>query len=348
MVPDPIERAAQQRMTPAAYDFVAGGSDDELTLAGNLEAWQRIRLRPRVLRDVSAVSTATTLLGAPLRTPVLVAPTAYQRLAHDEGERATARGAAAAGTIMIASTFATVSLSEVAEAAPGATRWFQVYIRRDREATAQLVERAAAAGYAALLFTVDVPVLSLRRRDIRNEFTLPPGMEVPNVGVALSPNADRVVAGEELEPALTFADVGWLRELSGLPVLVKGVLRGDDARACVDAGAAGIVVSNHGGRQLDTAVATADALVEVAQAVAADVPVLVDGGIRRGTDVVKALALGASAVLVGRPVVWGLATGGADGVRRVLDELTAELARALALCGARSLAEVTPDLIAKG
>ena len=352
MVGDELERTAREGMTPSAYDFFAGGADDELTLADNLAAWQRLRLRPRVLRDVSKVSTATTVLGAPVSAPVLVAPTAMQRLAHDDGELATARGAAAAGTIMIVSTYATVSLEDVAAAAPDATRWFQLYVYRDRGWTAELVRRAVAAGYQALVFTVDVPVLGLRRRDERNRFALPPGVLLANVGEPLpemegSALAAKIRGSDSFDPALTFADIEWLRGLCDLPVLVKGVLRGDDARACVGAGAQGIVVSNHGGRQLDTAVATADALPEVVQAVAGDVPVLADGGIRRGTDVVKALALGAEAVLVGRPVVWGLATGGADGVRGVLETLTEELARALALCGGTTVADLTADLLVR-
>ena len=348
MVSDERELQARDRLTRLAYDYFAGGADDELTLADNVAAWRRLRLRPHVLRDVSKVSTATTVLGMPVTAPVLVAPTGYQRLAHDEGERAVARGTAEAGTIMIASTFSTVSLEDIADAAPGGVRWFQLYVLRDRRWAEELVGRAVAAGYQALVFTVDLPVLGLRRRDEVHRFSLPPGMIMANVGEP-PPEVDgsglAAYASGEVDAALTFADIEWLRGLCDLPIIVKGVLRGDDARACVDAGAAGIVVSNHGGRQLDTAIATADALPQIAAAVGRDAEVLVDGGIRRGTDIVKAIALGASAVLVGRPVLWGLATGGAGGVRAVLDGLRDELARALALCGTPSVADVTPDLV---
>ena len=350
MAADNFEQQAHQRLPQSAYDYFAGGADDELTLADNVAAWRRLRLRPRILRDVSTVTTSTTVLGTPVSLPALVAPTAYQQLAHDDGERATAQGAAAAGTIMIASTLSTVSLEDIATAAPGAARWFQLYVHSDRGWTAELVSRAAAAGYQALVFTVDVPVLGLRRRDERSQFQLPPGMVIANIG-APPPEADgsalRAYAQGNLDPGITFTDIEWLRGVCDLPVLVKGVLRADDARACVDVGARGIIVSNHGGRQLDTAVATAAALPEIADAVGHDAEVLVDGGIRRGTDVVKALALGARAVLVGRPVIWGLANGGSCGVRSVLETLRDEFTRALALCGARAVSEVTADLLAR-
>ena len=343
-----LEQRARRTLDPAAYDYYAGGADDELTLADNVAAWRRLRLRYRVLRDVGSVTAATTVLGTPITAPVLVAPTAYQRLADDEGEAATARGARAAGTVMVASTLATVSLEDVAAAAPDAPRWFQLYVRRDRGWTAELVARAVAAGYRALVLTVDLPVLGFRRRDERNRFSLPVGLEMANMGSAV-PVVDgsglQAYAAAELEPSLTFDDLGWLRSLCDLPVVVKGVVRGDDAAACVAAGAAAVAVSNHGGRQLDSAIATADALPEVVEAVDGRAEVYVDGGVRGGTDVVKALALGARAVLVGRPVLWGLATAGAQGVTAVLEGFAEETVRAFALCGARTVAEVTPDLL---
>ena len=349
---DDFEHAARERLTANAWGYYSAGADDELTLADNVAAWRRLRLRPRVLRDVSVLDPSTTVLGTPVSLPVLVAPMAYQRMADDEGERATARAAAAAGTVMVTSTVATVSLEDVAAAAPGAPRWMQVYVQRDRSLAAALVARAVAAGYSALVFTVDLPVLGRRRADEHNAFALPDGMVMANLGHAGPASAPGVSAlaahaRDDFDPGLTFADIGWLRDISGLPVLVKGVLRADDARACVDAGAAAVIVSNHGGRQLDTAVATADALPEVAAAVGSDAEVYVDGGVRRGTDVVKALALGARAVLVGRPLLWGLAVGGEKGVRDVLDCLGGELVRAMALCGARTVGELTPDLIAR-
>jgi 4-hydroxymandelate oxidase len=342
-----LEQAARGRLDPAVYDYVAGGADAELTLADNLAAWARLRLRPRVLRDVRRVDTASSVLGTPLPTPILAAPTAYHGLLHPDGEVATAAGAAAAGSLLVLSTQANRSLEEVARHAPGAPRWFQVYVHVDHGFTEELVGRAAAAGCSALVLTADLPVYGNRLRDVRNRLEFPPGMVLGNAverfgagGAEAVANASRFDAG--LEPDA----IAWLRDRSGLPVLVKGVLRGDDAEAFVAAGAAGIVVSNHGGRQLDTALAAADALPEVVAAVDGRAVVLVDGGVRRGTDVVKALCLGAACVLVGRPVLWGLATGGADGVRAVLSGLHEELLRAMALCGAVSLAELTPDLLA--
>jgi 4-hydroxymandelate oxidase len=346
---DELEAAAREAMDPDAWDYYAGGADDEVTVTDNVAAWRRMRLRPHVLRDVSAVSTVTSVLGTEIAAPVLAAPTAYHRLAHEDGERETARGVAEAGTIYVASTLATVSLEEVAAAAPSAPRWFQVYVRRDRGWSAELIERAVEAGYRALAFTVDLPVLGHRPRDERNDFSLPDGMEMANMGQAVPTGRGSglaAYAAEELDASLTFEDIGFVKEhAAGLPVLVKGVLRGDDAAQAVAAGADGIVVSNHGGRQLDTAIAGADALPDVVETVGGEVPVLVDGGVRRGTDVVKAVALGARAVLVGRPVLWGLASGGAAGVVQVLDLLRTETERAMALCGAARVDDLTADLV---
>ena len=346
---DELAREAEAIIEPSAWDYYAGGADDERTLADNVAAWGRMRLRPHVLRDVSSVDPSTRVLGTEVSSPILVAPTAYQKLAHEAGEAGTARGAAAAGTLMVVSTLATMSLTEVA-AAVDAPRWFQLYVRRDRGWTQDLVERAVEAGYRALVLTVDAPVLGHRRRDERNRFTLPDGMEMANVGSAV-PQVEgsglAAYAGDEFDRTLTFDVIDWLQDVSGLPVVVKGIHRGDDALSAVRAGAAGVVVSNHGGRQLDTAIATADALPEVVEAVGDDAEVYVDGGIRRGTDVLKALALGARAVLVGRPVLWGLATGGPDGVTAVLDHLREELVRAMTLCGAPSVDDLTEDLVAR-
>ena len=346
-----LEGAARERLDRGVYDYVAGGADDEHSVADARAAWSRLRLRPRVLRDVSEISMATTVLGRPLPVPLLVAPMAYHRMAHPDGEAASAAGAAAAGAGYILSTQATMTVEEVAEAAPAGLRWFQVYVVRDRGWTADLVARATAAGYRALVLTVDVPVLGNRLRDLRNDFRLPTGLKpanAPPAGAARQRelDLDPLAQAGQFDPGLTPEVIGWLAERSGLPVLVKGVLRGDDALACLEAGAAGVVVSNHGGRQLDTVVASADALAEVAAAVGDRGEVYVDGGIRRGTDVVKALALGARAVLVGRPVLWGLAVGGAAGVERVLSGLAGELRLAMALCGAPDLARLTPDLVA--
>jgi 4-hydroxymandelate oxidase len=355
-----LEQMAAQRLDQAAFDYFRGGADDETTIAANLAAWRRLSLRPHVLRDVSNVSVGTSVLGAPVRSPVLVAPTAYHELADAGGESATARAAGACGSVMVLSTFATQTLETVAAAAPDADRWFQLYVHKDRGWTRELVERAVAAGYRAIVLTVDFPVLGYRRRDERNAFALPPDMVLahsPQVsprqeeGTTATRSALAAHARAQVDPAVTFEDIGWLREVSGLPVVTKGVLRGDDAAACVRAGAAAVAVSNHGGRQLDGAVATADALPEVVDAVTATgttAEVYVDGGIRCGADVLRALALGARAVMVGRPVLYGLAVGGEAGVRDVLDTLTEELVRAMALCGTSELDALDRDLIAAG
>jgi 4-hydroxymandelate oxidase len=349
-----LESAARESMEPAAYDYYAGGAETETTLRENVTAWDRWRLRPQVLRDVSEVSTATTLLGTPVATPIGIAPAAYQQLAHPEGEAATAQGAAAAGALMTVSTLATVSLEDVAAAAPDAPRWFQLYVFVDRGYAGELVERAVAAGYRALVLTVDTPILGRRWRDERNGFALRDGMHMANVPLemaASTPEDEGRGSGlaalfADHDRGLTFDDIGWLRERAGdVPIVLKGVVRGDDARRGVEAGAAGIWVSNHGGRQLDRAVATASALGEVADAVGGDAEVLVDGGVRRGVDVLTALALGARGVFVARPVLWGLATGGAEGVRGVLDGLTGELAHSAALAGVPDVRDVPRDLV---
>jgi 4-hydroxymandelate oxidase len=334
-----LEEEARSLLPVPTYDYLAGGAGDELTLADNVAAWDRIKLRPRVLRDVGKVDTATTVLGTSVASPVLVAPTAFHKLAHPEGEIETAKGAAAAGALMVAATRSTTPLEDIAATAE-APRWFQVYILQDRDHTAALVERAAKAGYTALVLTGDTPLLGQRMRDVRNAFVLPAnvGEDALQAGAAVGSLIDQ-------DATITFDEIGWLHEVSGLPVLVKGVLRADDARACLDAGAVGVCVSNHGGRQLDGAVAAADALAEVVEEVGDDAEVYVDGGIRRGVDVVRALALGARGVMIGRPVIWGLATGGSEGVRRVLRGFQHELALAMALCGARTIDEVTADLV---
>ncbi|GLZ02726.1 alpha-hydroxy-acid oxidizing enzyme [Actinomadura sp. NBRC 104412] len=336
-----LERRAAFALHPAVYDYYAGGAGEERTVEDNLRAWRRLRLRPRTMRDVSSVSSATDVLGHRVRTPVLVAPAGMQRLAHPEGELATAVGAAAAGAGMMVSTYSTVSLEEIAALTPPAPRWFQLYVLRDRGLTAELVRRAAASGYQGVVVTVDAAAVGDRPRDRRNGYWLPAG----DLRAANLADASLSAYSTDLDDTVTPGDLAWVAETGGLPIAVKGVLRGDDAVACVDAGARGVIVSNHGGRQLDTAVASADALREVVDAVQGRAEVLVDGGVRSGTDVLKALALGARAVLVGRPVLWALATGGADGVRALLDDLTSELVRAMRLCGVTSPGEITPDLL---
>jgi 4-hydroxymandelate oxidase len=325
--------------TPAAWDYYAGGAGDELTLAGNREAWNRLRLRPHVLVDVSKVEVGTTAFGARLAHPVIVAPTAAHDLAHDESELATARGAAAAGALMTLSTISSVPMEEVAAAAPGAPRWFQLYDPTDRDAARALVQRAADAGYSALVLTVDLPMPGNRERDRRNEFAVELGVHLPP-DQPVDPETGIVVL-----PTMDWDELAWLRSVCPIPLIAKGILRGDDATRAVEAGCDGIWVSNHGGRQLDTSIASADALPEVVEAVRGRTLIVVDGGVRRGIDVLKALALGADLVAVGRPVLWGLAVDGADGVRQVLEILRDELALAMALSGCRTLDEIARDLV---
>ena len=331
--------AAAQALRPEVLDYYAGGSGDEVSVDEAEPAWRRYRLRPHVLRDVGEVDTSLELLGTRLRTPVLVAPTALHGLAHPDAERATAKGAADAGSLLVVSTRASLELEQV----PVGPWWFQVYVLRDRGLTRALVDRAVAAGASALVVTGDTPRVALKKRT-----GAPPRDPAALAGLAQHRAAGREEddADVEQDPGADLSVVAQLAEQSGLPVLVKGVLRGDDATACLEAGAAGVIVSNHGGRQLDRAVPTAQALPEVVDAVGDRAPVLVDGGLRSGVDVLTALALGARAVLVGRPVLWGLAAGGADGVRDCLDALTADLEEAMALAGAPALAAVTHDLLA--
>lgn len=348
-----VELLARDRLPAATYDYFAGGANDELTLAANRQAFESLALRYRVLVDVSRRDTGTTLLGKPVPTPLVVAPMAFQRLAHPLGEVGMARAARALGVPMTVSTFSTVSLEDIRNAAPGPL-WFQLYVHKDRGITRELVTRAATAGYEALVLTVDVPEIGRRERDERNGFRLSPELRVANfVPTASGPlqgDADgsglAAFIGGMRDSSLNWADLEWLRGLSRLPLVIKGLVRADDARRAVEHGAAGIVVSNHGGRQLDTAVATLRVLPDIASAVRDRATVLLDGGIRRGTDVLKALALGAHGVMVGRPVLWGLAVDGEAGARRVLELLLAELDLAMALSGAPSVADLTPDLIA--
>jgi 4-hydroxymandelate oxidase len=346
------EAAARAVLPPAALGYFAGGAMDEVTLRANPAAWERLRLRPRVLRDVSQVDTGVTVLGRAMDWPVLVAPMAFHAMAHPEGEAATARAAHRVGCTFTLSTLANTSLEDVRAASDGPL-WFQLYVYRDRGLTRSLVERAEAAGYEALVLTVDTPLLGRREADVRHRFTLPLGLRAANLTPSGEDRLPLPLDGSGLaayilslfDASLTWRDVEWFRSITRLPVLLKGVLRADDARRAVDSGAAGLIVSNHGGRQLDTAIATADALPEVAEA-AGELEVLVDGGIRRGTDVLKALALGARAVMLGRPVLWGLAARGERGAERVLRLLRAEVELAFALAGCASRSDVQRDLIA--
>jgi 4-hydroxymandelate oxidase len=344
-----LEHRARERLSATMYDYFAGGADDETTLADNPVAWKRIRLVPRALHDVAELSIATEVLGTPMAMPIMVGPWAFQGLAHPEGERATAEGAAAAGVVMVVSTVATSSLEDVARAAAGSPLWFQFYLLRERGMTAGLLRRAEAAGYRAVVMTVDkLPVPGRRRRLAADRFSLPEGTPIANFGYTVPENQDTGPDGYLrglLDASVTAADLEWACGECRLPLLVKGILNPEDAVTAVEAGAAGIIVSNHGGRQLDGSIATADALPAVVDAVAGRVPVLVDGGIRSGTDVVKALAVGAAAVMVVRPLIWGLVVHGAPGVEAVLKELAIEMTHAMALCGARSVADIDRSLV---
>lgn len=344
---EPINVADYERLASEALDagplgYFSGGAGDEVTLRENVVAWRRWRLRPRVLVDVGSVSTASELMGKEISMPILVAPVAFQRMANQGGEQAMARAAAEAGTLMCVSTIATARPREVAEAAPGARRWFQLYCFRDRGVTQALVDEAVESGYEAIVLTVDAPRLGRRERDLRAGFEVPAEISVPSVAAALG--SEKAIGVAEafalLDPTLTWADLEQLASGCELPILVKGVLTSEDAELALEHGAAGVIVSNHGGRQLDGVAPSAEALPEVADAISGRGPVLVDGGVRRGTDVLVALALGADAVLVGRPPLWGLAADGERGALRVLQILRGELELALALAGCASPAAV--------
>jgi len=332
-----LEEAARAVLPAGVADYYAGGAESEITLGEATASWRRWRLRPRVLRGVSDVHLGTTLLGSDVGTPIGVAPWAYQTLAHPEGEVGCARGAAAAGALMTVSTSASTPLAHVAAVEPLAPKWFQLYRRHSPAFTEDLARRAGDAGYRALVLTVDLPLLGRRLRDETNTFVLPADLPFGN-----APGPDDVPAHT---PDWTFDDIGRLADVSGLPVVVKGVLRGDDAARCVQAGAAAVWVSTHGGRQADPVISSADALPEVVDAVGDDAEVYADGGIRSGSDALTALALGATAVFVGRPAVWGLATGGADGVSRVLAGLAAQLAHTMVLCGLSDVRAVPRDTV---
>jgi isopentenyl diphosphate isomerase/L-lactate dehydrogenase-like FMN-dependent dehydrogenase len=346
-VPGPInvadyERLAEEALEPGAHGYFAGGAGDERTLRDNVEAFRRWRLVPRVLVDVSEVSAATTVLGTDVSMPILVAPVAFQRMANEGGEPAMASAAAAAGTVMCLSTLATARPSEVAAVASGGRRWMQLYSFKDRGVTDAIVAEAVDSGFEAIVLTVDAPWIGPRERDLRTGFEIPPDVTIPAMAAARATDE-----GVSVRDALGLVDpsLGWdyldhLIASFDVPVILKGVLAADDAERAADSGVAGIIVSNHGGRQLDNVLATIDAVGDVADAVGDRIEVFVDGGVRRGTDVMIALARGARAVLVGRPVLWGLAARGEEGARHVLEMLRAETTLALALCGCPTPAEV--------
>lgn len=339
-----FEPFAIERMTGPAYDYVAGGAWDEITLAESVEAWRRYRFVPRVLRDLRSIDIHGSFLGRPSAMPVAIAPMAAQGLAHPGAEAEMAAGAAAAGIPICVSTTSSMTIEDVAAAAPDAERWFQLYVIGGMDYSRTMVERAEAAGYTALMVTVDLPMLGRRERDVRSGFELP---GLPNIDAAGDERDSRYGNLEnQRDVGLTWASLNEIAAWSSMPLVVKGILAPDDARLAVETGVAGIVVSTHGGRQLDRAISTADALAGIVEAVAGRCEVWVDGGIRRGLDVLTAIALGASGVLVGRPYYWALAAGGRAGVIRATEILAAELALALPLLGCASVAEVGPALLA--
>lgn len=348
-----FEALAREKLPPMAYDYYASGAHDEITLRENHSAFDRIRLYYRVLKDISQRDIALDVGGHRLSLPVLIAPTAFHKMAHPEGEVATVRAAANAGTLMILSTLSTTSIEEVMAAAGGPV-WFQLYVYKDRGATTALVRRAEAAGCSALVLTVDAQIWGRRERDVRNRFQLPPGLSVKNLMPAGQEQFPQDAKDSGLaayvaslfDQSLSWKDVEWLCSITDLPVYLKGVVHPDDARQALAYGVAGIFVSNHGGRQLDTAPATVEALPGIVAAVNGRFPIFLDGGIRRGTDVIKAIALGAQGVAVGRPILWGLTYNGQQGVERVLDILRFEIDLAMGLCGASTLAEIDRSLIA--
>ena len=336
-----FEREAERRLDPGPLGYFAGGAGDEVTLRDNVAAFARRRLRPRMLVDVSEVTTQATVLGRELSMPLLVAPTAFQRVAHPGGEAATARAAAAAGTVMCLSTLSSVTPAELAAAAPAGRRWFQLYWSSDRGFTRELLAAVADSGFEAVVLTVDFAAAGRRERDLRTRFALPDDLPTPNIPHELARRDFHLALGEIVDASIGWRDLEWLRETCPLPLLLKGILTAEDATLAVEHGVDGIVVSNHGGRQLDGVAATLDALPEIVDTAGGRLEILLDGGVRRGTDVLKALALGAEAVLVGRAAIWGLAVGGEEGVARVLELLRVEIALGLTHLGCRSPAEVT-------
>ena len=349
-----FEPAAQALLPPMIYDYFAGGAEDEAAMAGNREAYARYRFRFKVLSSTAHPDLRCEILGDRLSMPVQLAPTATQKMAHPEGEVAAARAAAKAGVAYSLSTLSTVSIEDVAAAADG-VRWFQLYMYRDRGVTTDLIDRAAESGYSAAMLTVDTPRLGRRERDFRNAFDLPPGMRYENLKGALTVTGGAEVGQsalsqyftDQLDSWLSWSDLEWLVSHSRLPIMAKGIVRGDDARRAVETGVRAVIVSNHGGRQLDYSVATLDALPEVVQAVGGDVPVMVDGGVRRGTDVLKAIALGARSVMIGRPYLWALAVDSESGVSKVLELLRHEIVVSMSLLGVKSLNELSEDLLAR-
>jgi 4-hydroxymandelate oxidase len=346
-----FEMIARETLSQMAYDYYSSGANDEITLRENCDAFKRICLKYRVLVDVSKRDLSVEIFGQKISMPVMIAPTAFHKLAHPEGEVAVARAANAADTIMILSTLSNSDIEDVVNASIKPV-WFQLYVYKDRKVTEELIKRAEEAGCKALVLTVDAPILGSRERDLRNKFNLPEGLSVKNLLPASKdkfPESDdsglTIYVQKFLDPSLSWKDIDWLKSVTKLPLIIKGIACKEDSLLSLQHGADGIVVSNHGGRQLDTCRATIDVLPEVADAVQGKMEILIDGGVRRGTDILKALALGAKAVLIGRPIIWGLAADGENGVRSVLEIFRKELDLAMALCGCDSVGKITRELV---
>jgi len=353
---DDIEAIAHKRLPRNALDYYRSGAEDMQTLADNRNAFARYRLNPTLMVDVSKRDLETLVLGERVSMPVGIAPTAMQRMAHPEGECASARAAEKAGTLFVLSTIATSSIEEVAAAAPNALKWFQLYVYKDRKVTESLVKRAELAGFKALVLTVDAPYFGRRLADIRNKFQLPSHLRMANFDLSSAASKTSEGGGSRIneyvaslfDQSLTWKDVDWLKSITKLPLVVKGVMNGRDARLAIRHGADAIIVSNHGGRQLDGVAAAIDVLQEIVEAVRQEnnqVEVYMDGGVRKGTDVLKALAMGAKMAFVGRPVIWGLAYDGQAGVERTLNIVREELDGAFALSGCTSVCSISKDLL---
>jgi (S)-2-hydroxy-acid oxidase len=352
-----FERYAESVLPRNAWGYYASGSNDMITLRENRAAFSRLRLMPRILVDVERINTETTILGERVSMPLCLAPTAMQRMAHDEGEKATARASARHNTLMTLSSWSTISLEEVCEAAPKGLKWFQLYVYKDRAVTLELIKRAEKADYKALAITVDTPILGRREADLKNRFALPPHLTMGNFtkkGGAHSSGPKS--SGSEgsglasyvaslIDKKLTWKDIDWVRKQTTMKIVVKGVLTAEDAMAAVRNGVDGIWVSNHGARQLDTTPSTIEVLPEIVRAVAGRCEVYLDGGVSRGTDILKALALGARAVFVGRPVLWGLAHSGEEGVYKAIGQLKDEFELAMRLSGCVTLSDIKPSLV---
>ncbi|XP_054740491.1 uncharacterized protein LOC129246022 [Anastrepha obliqua] len=352
---DDFEQKAHSVLEKSALDYYRSGAGEQYTLHLNREAFRRIRIRPRCLRDVSRINTSCSILGIDLKWPLGIAPTAMQKLAHPEGEGGSARAAGNAGSIYILSTLSTMSIEDVATAAPNTNKWFQLYVYRDRSLTEQMVRRAEKSNFKAIVLTIDAPVFGQRRSDIRNKFSLPPHLSLGNFkGIKAdgvhsddgSTSGINAYVSKQFDPTLTWKDVEWLVKLTRLPVIVKGVLTREDAVLAREFGCAGIIVSNHGARQIDTVPASIEALPEVVKAVGNDLVVMLDGGVSNANDIFKALALGAKMVFVGRAALWGLACGGQKGVEELLGVLRKDLEVTLALAGCQKLLDITADMVA--